>query len=158
MNRFSETMGRLWENLLIFSLIIGILYWVVIVWMIFLFSKDISQAVEYSAFSDPEKRTGLGIILEYIIRYVLAYMGGTLLSIFGMLFLFPLMSYTWLMVDVSIINKKIYDIQTLLPKYGLENFNVEQATWVLFTASLLSYVAFVLMLVLSFRRSVAREP
>ena len=144
--------------LVIYFLIIGLLYWVVIVWMIFLFSKDISQAVEYSAFSDPEKRTGLGIILEYIIRYVLAYMGGTLLSIFGMLLLFPLMSYTWLMVDVSIINKKIYGIQNLMSGLGLENFNVEQATWVLFTASLLSYVAFVLMLVLSFRRSVAREP
>ena len=62
------------------------------------------------------------------------------------------------MVDVSIINKKIYEIQNLMSGLGLENFNVEQATWVLFTASLLSYVAFVLMLVLSFRRSVAREP
>ena len=158
MSRFSETMGRLWENLQIYMGIIGLIYSVVFVWMIFLFSEDINQAVEYSTLSDPEKRTGLGIILEYIIRYFLAFMCGILLSIFGMLFLFPLMSYTWLMVDVSIINKKIYDIQTLLPKYGLENFNVEQATWVLFTASLLSYVVFVLMLVLSFTRSVAREP
>ena len=157
MNRFSETMGRLWENLLIFSLIIGILNLVVIVWMIFLFSKDISQAVEYSTFRDPESK-GLYIILEYILRYFLAFSFSTLLSFFGMLLLFPLMSYTWLMVDVSIINKKIYEIQSLMSGLGLENFNVEQATWVLFTASLLSYVAFVLMLVLSFRRSVAREP
>ena len=157
MNRFSETMGRLWENLLIFSLIIGILNLVVIVWMIFLFSKDISQAVEYSTFRDPE-RIGLYIILEYILRYFLAFLFSGILSFFGMLLLFPLMSYTWLMVDVSIINKKIYGIQNLMSGLGLENFNVEQATWVLFTASLLSYVAFVLMLVLSFRRSVAREP
>lgn len=157
MNRFSETMGRLWENLLIYFLIIGLLYFVVDVWMIFLFSKDISQAVEYSTFRDPESK-GLYIILEYILRYFLAFFFSTLLSIFGMLLLFPLMSYTWLMVDVSIINKKIIEIHSIMSGVGLENFNVEQATWVLFTASLLSYVAFVLMLVLSFRRSVAREP
>jgi hypothetical protein len=77
-----------------------------------------------------------------------------------MLLLFPIMSYTWLMVDISIINRRIYEIQIDIsdPSFFLYNFNVEQATWVLFTASLLSYVVFVLMLVLSFRRSVAREP
>jgi len=158
MNRFSETMGRLWENLLIYFLIIGLLYFVVDVWMIFLFSKDISQAVEYSTLSDPEKRTGLGIILAYFVYYLMALAASVLFAFFGMLLLFPLMSYTWLMVDVSTINKKIYENQNLMSEMGLENFNVEQATWVLFTASLLSYVAFVLMLVLSFRRSVAREP
>ena len=157
MNRRSEIMDRLWENFQIYWLLISLIFLVVIVWMIFLFSKDISQAVEYSTFRDPE-RIGLYIILEYILRYFLAFSFSTLLSFFGMLLLFPLMSYTWLMVDVSIINKKIYGIQNLMSGLGLENFNVEQATWVLFTASLLSYVAFVLMLVLSFRRSVAREP
>ena len=157
MNRRSEIMDRLWENFQIYWLLISLIFLVVIVWMIFLFSKDISQAVEYSTFRDPESK-GLYIILEYILRYFLAFSFSTLLSFFGMLLLFPLMSYTWLMVDVSIINKKIYGIQNLMSGFGLENFNVEQATWVLFTASLLSYVAFVLMLVLSFRRSVAREP
>ena len=157
MNRRSEIMDRLWENFQIYWLLISLIFLVVIVWMIFLFSKDISQAVEYSTFRDPESK-GLYIILEYILRYFLAFSFSTLLSFFGMLLLFPLMSYTWLMVDVSIINKKIYEIQNLMSGLGLENFNVEQATWVLFTASLLSYVAFVLMLVLSFRRSVAREP
>ena len=157
MNRRSEIMDRLWENFQIYWLLISLIFLVVIVWMIFLFSKDISQAVEYSTFRDPESK-GLYIILEYILRYFLAFSFSTLLSFFGMLLLFPLMSYTWLMVDVSIINKKIIEIHSIMSGVGLENFNVEQATWVLFTASLLSYVAFVLMLVLSFRRSVAREP
>ena len=158
MSRFSETMGRIWENFLIYFVIIGLIYSVAFVWMTFLFSEDISQSVKYSTLTGPEKRTGLGVILEYIIRYFLAFMCGIFLSSFGMLLLFPSMSYTWLMVDISIINKKIYEIQILISELGLENFNVEQATWVLFTASLLSYVGFVLMLVLSFRRSVAREP
>ena len=76
MSRFSETMGRIWENFLIYFVIIGLIYSVAFVWMTFLFSEDISQSVKYSTLTGPEKRTGLGVILEYIIRYFLAFMCG----------------------------------------------------------------------------------
>ena len=158
MNRLSEFMGRLWENLQIFGWIYIFLYWVGLVWVIFLFSEDINQAVEYSTMSDPENTTGLDIIFQYIVRYTAAFACGVFLSLFGILLLFPLMSFTWLLVDVSAYQQGIYAVQTDLPIFGLENFSVEQATWVLFTASLLFYLSFVLTLVLSFRRSVAREP